>query len=839
MKRWKIVLAVWLSVLMAAGTVSAGDLFSSADEEWEVQSGPEQDFFGTEPVYDDGGIFDQDGMYTEDAEPELPEQETAVLSYTYVNPIYSDIVRPEDLVKPVTAGFPDDPLTWAVADDEAVETCTSLDEAAKNLREAMKARKEQFTVMYVTRDAVTRETLSEYTEAIYNKALEHTGAPTEGDYLSYQTAGYEVNMSARTDGGTGETTCTFNYALTWYTSAVQEAEMDEAVDEVLGSLYLDGKSSLEKIRKIYQYITNHVKYDYDHLNNNDYKLQFTAYAALINETSVCQGFAVLLYRLLLENGIDCRIVRGTGITEEGEGNHAWNIILLGDKYYCADATWDIFENSRGDFRYFLKGTTVFYKDHVPADDCDAAKYSISAEDYTEHTHSYVASGDPVLFCEKEGSQRYVCSCGDSYIEVLPPAGHTEVTDPARAATCTEDGLTEGSHCSVCGKVLTEQQVISAAHIPMAVAGRAATCTEPGLTEGSSCSVCKEVLVKQEIIQALGHSYGEWEVVQEATEGADGLKVRVCTRCNAREEKAIPGPAHEHTVVADPAVEPTCTESGLTEKKYCSACKAVLKEPEIITALGHDFGSWEIVREATEEEEGWEARHCSRCHKEEGRIIDKKPHTHVWSDWTVIVKPTALAEGTRERVCDSCGEKETESIPALGRTTIKASMVTLNSFSFAYNGETRRPTVIVKAAGKTLTRGKDYTVSIPTSVKVGKYKLVVTGKGDYEGTVTKYYRITKASNPMKVKYANKTIMAYALRQAAREAAPLKVSLAQGKVTYKKSSGNQRLTVDSKTGRIKVKKGTKKGTYKATIIVTAAGNVNYMATSKKVSVKIVVK
>ncbi|MBQ9038122.1 MAG: fibronectin type III domain-containing protein [Clostridia bacterium] len=37
--------------------------------------------------------------------------------------------------------------------------------------------------------------------------------------------------------------------------------------------------------------------------------------------------------------------------------------------------------------------------------------------------------------------------------------HTPVADPAVAPTCTETGLTEGSHCSVCGKVLVKQKKI--------------------------------------------------------------------------------------------------------------------------------------------------------------------------------------------------------------------------------------------------------------------------------------------------------------------------------------------------------------------------------------------
>ncbi len=67
----------------------------------------------------------------------------------------------------------------------------------------------------------------------------------------------------------------------------------------------------------------------------------------------------------------------------------------------------------------------------------------------------------------------------------------------------------------------------------------------------------------------------------------------------------------------------------------------------------------------------------------------------------------------------------------------------------------------------------------------------------------------------------------------------VSNAKGTVSYKKSSGNGKITINKKTGKITVKKGLKKGTYKVKIKVTAAGNATYKAATKTVTVKIKVK
>lgn len=98
---------------------------------------------------------------------------------------------------------------------------------------------------------------------------------------------------------------------------------------------------------------------------------------------------------------------------------------------------------------------------------------------------------------------------------------------------------------------------------------------------------------------------------------------------------------------------------------------------------------------------------------------------------------------------------------------------------------------------------------------------------------------KSSQKMTVKAATKKLKAKKVKKAKQTVKAITVKNAQGKVTYKKVSGSKKLTVNAKTGKITVKKGTKKGTYKINVKVTAAGNGNYKAASKTVTVKIKVK
>ncbi len=86
-------------------------------------------------------------------------------------------------------------------------------------------------------------------------------------------------------------------------------------------------------------------------------------------------------------------------------------------------------------------------------------------------------------------------------------GGEVVIDEAVEPSCTETGLTEGSHCSVCGEVIKEQIVLPALnHNYEAVEGRPPTHYRTGLTDGIRCSRCSEWLIEQEVIPMLEPSF---------------------------------------------------------------------------------------------------------------------------------------------------------------------------------------------------------------------------------------------------------------------------------------------------------------------------------------------
>lgn len=149
-------------------------------------------------------------------------------------------------------------------------------------------------------------------------------------------------------------------------------------------------------------------------------------------------------------------------------------------------------------------------------------------------------------CTEKGYTTYTCTCGDSYVDDYTDAlGHTEVVDAKVEPSCTESGLTEGKHCSVCNTVLVKQETVPAkGHTEVIDPKVEPTCTEKGKTAGKHCSVCNEVLVAQEEIPATNHKWDNGKVTKEPTATEDGVKTYNCTACGETKTEVIPATGEE-------------------------------------------------------------------------------------------------------------------------------------------------------------------------------------------------------------------------------------------------------------------------------------------------------
>ena len=461
----------------------------------------------------------------------------------YVNPIYKDVK---------SSVVHHDIQTYSLED---VEYTSDQEKLVKIFRENLINRESNIVLYYHCDEEITQEFFSNLVHQLFQKAIKHTGNGKEGDYLKWHCQGWTVKATISGNSNEGYDLNIF-YDVSYLSSLEQEEKVDEEVSNLLKSLDLSNKTDYQKVKAIYDYICSNVTYDHDNLNDESYSLKYTAYAALINKTAVCQGYASLFYRLALDAGVDTRVISG-----EAGGPHAWNIVKLNGKYYNLDSTWDA---GRSTYAYFLKNTNDF-DDHVRDNDYQSnefiEEYPMWDESYTEidcnkygHNYSepiYKWSVDNMTVtaqrvcannyehveeetvtaqkivkdptCTENGIITYMANFKNNafkpqtkIVDDKKATGHKVVVDQAKEATCTENGLTEGSHCSVCNEVIKKQEVIpSTGHKEVLDSAKEATCTNTGLTEGIHCSICNKIIKKQEIIPALGHDF------------KDG----VCTRCH--------------------------------------------------------------------------------------------------------------------------------------------------------------------------------------------------------------------------------------------------------------------------------------------------------------------
>ena len=342
----------------------------------------------------------------------------------------------------------------------------------------------------------------------------------------------------------------------------------------------------------------------------------------------------------------------------------------------------------------------------------------------EHIHKFgewSVTKNPT--CTEGGEKVCYCDCGEKLSEIIASTSHKEQIIPAKDATCTEKGLTEGKMCSACGEILVaQQQTPMTAHIEEILPAVEATCTEKGLTEGKKCSVCEEMLASQQETPLKAHTE-ELVPAVAATCNQTGLtEGKRCSVCLVTlvAQQTVSKTAHTYTDKNDESCnkcgfirdvacvhtqtevikgkEATCTSAGLTDGEKCKQCGEILVQQTVIKAKDHTEVIDAAVEPTCTSTGLTEGKHCSVC----GTTIvaqvgvpmlehsylptvtaptcTKVGYTtytckcgefyiddytekgdHTFGEWIVVREATETEEGLRERYC-VCSAKESETIP---------------------------------------------------------------------------------------------------------------------------------------------------------------------------------
>ena len=177
---------------------------------------------------------------------------------------------------------------------------------------------------------------------------------------------------------------------------------------------------------------------------------------------------------------------------------------------------------------------------------------------------------------------------------------------AYAATCTKNGYTGDTVCTVCGVTVKKGTTITASHsYTQYTVTLAPTCTETGLkTRGcANCDYTEEVT-----LAATGHTLGDFIPITSPVCTAPGEAKRECENCDYAETSLVDPTGHtfdEWFYIT----EPSCTEAG-EEKHECKYCDYT--ETRTVSALNHDI-TQHAAKAPTHDAIGWNAyEECSRC-----------------------------------------------------------------------------------------------------------------------------------------------------------------------------------------------------------------------------------
>ena len=244
------------------------------------------------------------------------------------------------------------------------------------------------------------------------------------------------------------------------------------------------------------------------------------------------------------------------------------------------------------------------------------------------------------------SATFTCGNDDSHVEKVDATVTSEVTE----GSCEVGGTrTYTAKVTFEGKEYTDtktEPVPAKGHTLTAVAEVPATCETAGVRAHWKCEVCgklfsdaegkTETTLEKLTIPATGHAYGEpvwkWnddftasatftcandtshvetvnatvtnEVTTEATCKADGVRTYTAKVTFEGKEytdtktEVIPATSHDTELVG--AKDATCTEDGYTGDEVCKVCQTVVKQGEVIPALGHDYKDGKCSRCGAEE-----------------------------------------------------------------------------------------------------------------------------------------------------------------------------------------------------------------------------------------------
>lgn len=147
------------------------------------------------------------------------------------------------------------------------------------------------------------------------------------------------------------------YDIKYFEGKNQTKKVNTAIKKTAKEIMAKKKSVYGRIKLSHDYIIDNVKYD------SRKNCLYSAYGGLYKGKTVCNGYALILYKLLNEMDIPCKFVTGY-VNGNSKKLHAWNLVKIKNKWYHIDCTWDDEDDGVYYRDYFLKSGKKMSYDHT-------------------------------------------------------------------------------------------------------------------------------------------------------------------------------------------------------------------------------------------------------------------------------------------------------------------------------------------------------------------------------------------------------------------------------------------------------------------------------------------
>ena len=512
-----------------------------------------------------------------------------------------------------------------------------------------------------------------------------------------------------------------------YTSNAREEQqkLDAAINELNSRVDISGMTDEEIVLAYHEYLTSTVAYAYAAYLQGSLggAHEYDMYGALVNHSSVCQGYAESMFYLLKKAGLSCAIASSQNI------NHAWNIVKVNGKWYHVDATWDdpVWDMpGRSNHDYFLVSFDTMNKNTLVNHTKDRTDMVVSAQwgdIYTSAIDTTYESGKfwngvnkAILY--KDGYWYSIGSgASDTGYQINKYQYSTGTNKVIYSGTAKWTAPSGGYYPGVYGSIylhgnslyfttpdsLKKIDLISAAASPVEILnirtkynsasgsnlyafgeqyGKVVyfIADTPNLKQTKDTSDSKKYNKNYEeytLDICISHNWDAGVIVTAPTYKNEGTKKYTCTNCGETKTETIAKlVCTEHVWDAGVVVTaPTYTSTG-TKKYTCENCGETKTETIAkLVCTDHAWDAGVVTIQPTYKTEGTRKYTCTNCGETKTETIAKLVcMTHAWDNGTVTKKATYTATGVRKYTCKTCGAAKQVTIARLklAKVTVKSA-----------------------------------------------------------------------------------------------------------------------------------------------------------------------